>query len=171
MDVLNKKERNKAFWKFFGLFIVTVGFATFATYFNMKVPQKENKVLNQRFKEQDLLASKELRFATLLDSIKNNLDTLQTSSGNPELMDQTVNAQIIELKRRKPQGLSATQSEMHDNVIEMSIDLASSLKQLREVSLGEKSSAECQEEIRAMELQLIELRSELKIAQQLGNIN
>jgi len=170
MDVLNKKERQKAFWKFFGLFIVTVGLASFAGYFNMKVPQKENKVLNDRFKEQDLIAGRQMRFASLLDSINNGLDTLMTSPGNKGLLDQTINNQIIELKRRKPVRQTGVEADMYDNTIELCLDLSQALKQLREITIEEKNSAEYLEELRQKEAEIMQLKNDLKIERRINNI-
>ncbi len=100
MEPLNKEERTKAFLMFILIFIVTVGIAVGAVFFNIEVPRKENSRLKER--NAALQAS--------LNGYEQLLAKAETISGKfEELADETkfnytegmINSEIVALRDMK----------------------------------------------------------------------
>lgn len=70
MEILNKKERVRAFLSFIIIFMITVGIIITAVFYNMEIPKKNNKVLKKENSELKKQLQFEQYFSQKIDSIK-----------------------------------------------------------------------------------------------------
>lgn len=96
-QLLNAKERSKAFWKFLFFFLIAVLLIITALYFDFRVPEKENKILrreNTRYQTQ-IIAQE--RFVQSMDEAKFILDSLEQPDANVAYLNQVLSGKLREL--------------------------------------------------------------------------
>ncbi len=169
MQVTNKKQRRGAFAKFFILFLITAGLITLATFFNFKVPEKENKDLREQVEGQAEQVVYMQSFAKGVDSIKNILDSINLPGQNVFYLDQAIGAKVVAMQNKIPTDNKDLQS-MYNNVTQILLDLQATKKKVREISAADQEVGQYKQQIESLKDELERTRNELQICRQLQNM-
>lgn len=82
MEVLNKKQRSRAYWFFVLFFVITVAMLITAVFFNTYFPFKENSLL----KKENAKIHKEMetqdKFSFQLEKVKSAVDSIGVAGQN-----------------------------------------------------------------------------------------
>ncbi len=171
METLNKEERNSAFWKFLIMFSVTVIILCTALFFNFRVPAKENLVL----KEQNKRLSEEFEFQKTfvegVQEIKVTLDSINIEGKNIYFMDQLISRKLASLKEQVPDSSFVEQKTLYDCVIQLSLALQASKRELRDLQGMKKLINEYTESLQMYKDELEQAKRDLDICRQLSNSN
>lgn len=95
--VLNRQERNQAFWKFLFFFLLSTAMIVGAVYFDVRIPSKDNEILREqvfRYKNQQVAQEK---FVKSMDDARQLIDSLNKPGANAAYLNLQVNAKIREL--------------------------------------------------------------------------
>jgi hypothetical protein len=117
-NILNVKERDKAFLKFLFFLVITVCLISGAIYFDMRMPSKENEVLRQqvsRYRTQSLAQEK---FANSMDHAKVLIDSLRQPGVNNMYLNQQVAVRLRELTDLQYKD-SSIYSRMNKNILDL----------------------------------------------------
>lgn len=99
-QVLNAKERRKAFWKFFIFFLLTILAVIGAVFFNFQMPRAENKILRQEMAGYGQSAGDRSKFSEVLLQVKNKLDSLDKVDESAKAgLDGNIGRLIDDLKK------------------------------------------------------------------------
>lgn len=131
MQPINKDDRRKAFINFLLLFILSTGIIIAIVFFSIQVPFKQNEQLTKQIgdfqKERDFSQN----FFIQMSAISNMLDSINTKSLRPDLLDGDITEAIKKLNS-KVNTDSAGNRNIYANVVQMLADMQSSKKQLRD---------------------------------------
>lgn len=131
MQPINKDERRKAFINFLLLFILSTGIIVAIVFFSIQVPFKQNKQLTKQIGDFQRERDFSQNFFIKMSSINNMLDSINTKSLRPDLLDGDITEAIKKLNSEVNSD-SASNKNIYANVVQIMADLQSSKKQLRE---------------------------------------
>lgn len=96
--VLNRSERNYAFWKFLFFFLLSTALIVGAVYFDaINVPGKENTVLKDQVSRYKIQATAQEKFVKSMDDARQMIDSLSKPGANAVYLNQQIAAKIREL--------------------------------------------------------------------------
>ncbi|MEO6818178.1 MAG: type VI secretion system TssO [Ginsengibacter sp.] len=131
MQPINKDDRRKAFISFLLLFLLSTGLIILIVFFSIQVPFKQNEQLTKQMsayqKERDFSQN----FFIKMSDINNMLDSINTKSQRPDLLDGDITEAIKKLNSEVNSD-STDNKNIYANVVQVMSDLQSSKKQLRE---------------------------------------
>lgn len=96
-QVLNAKERNIAFWKFLGFFLITILLVVGAVYFNYGVQAKETTNLRTLIKTSRQQTLAQENFLILMQDAANLIDSLAKPGVNREFISQMANRKLVDM--------------------------------------------------------------------------
>lgn len=171
MQPINKDERRKAFINFLLLFILSTGIIVAIVFFSIQVPFKQNEQLTQQIsvfqKERDFSQN----FFIQMSGITNMLDSINTNSLRPDLLDGDITEGIKKLNS-KVNTDSAGDRNIYANVVQVLADLQSSKKQLRDRTGKDDNINELKKTIDDLSIKLNQsLYREANLTQQIINMN
>ena len=132
MDILNKKERTKAFLLF--LLMLSIAFATLSAgiFFNQKLPWKENEILRKENMQVRYELNYQKRFFNDLKRIDKSLDSLSKVEEGYFFVEKSITFDIVELKNKIPKD-SLQNYRLYENMVlnyKKLLDANSSLKKI-----------------------------------------
>lgn len=171
MQPINKEERRKAFINFLLLFILSTGIIIAIVFFSIQVPFKQNEQLTQQIsvfqKERDFSQI----FFIQMSGISNMLDSINTNSLRPDLLDGDITEGIKTLNS-KVNTDSVGDKNIYANVVQVLADLQSSKKQLRDRTGKDDNINELKKTIDDLSIKLNQsLYREANLTQQIINMN
>ncbi|PKQ62978.1 hypothetical protein BZG01_16475 [Labilibaculum manganireducens] len=117
MKSLNVKQRRKAFISFFFLFLLTTSLVVVIVFFNLKVPEKENKYLHNRLNYLSLEKKQISNFALKMDKVKALIDMIQIKGTNIEFTDQLISTELAVMRNKFIAEDSVSNVGMYNNII------------------------------------------------------
>ncbi|WP_320020323.1 type VI secretion system TssO [Labilibaculum manganireducens] len=117
MKSLNVKQRRKAFISFFFLFLLTTSLVVVIVFFNLKVPEKENKYLHNRLNYLSLEKKQISDFALKMDKVKALIDMIQIKGTNIEFTDQLISTELAVMRNKFIAEDSVSNVGMYNNII------------------------------------------------------
>lgn len=171
MEPINKDQRSKAFLTFFLLFVLFTGIIVALIFFSIQVPFKQNNLLSAQMT--DVQKEKEFsqNFFLSMSNINGMLDTINTKSDRPELLDGNITEAIKDLNS-KANSDSTGNKNIYANVVQILADLQSTKKQLRANSGNNDNVEELKRTINDLSTKLNQsLYREASLTQQIINFN
>ncbi len=161
-QVINAKDRNKAFFQFLGLFLVTVILVVGAVYFNYQMPGRINSMLRDEIGMQQSEAQYQQKFVSRMQEARTYLDSMGKSGVNGNLLDMQLTERMTELLNLQQKD-SSLYGQMNKVIVETFLELQQTKKSL----VGAGGNAE---KISMLETELNKVKGELSMAQgQLDN--
>ncbi|MDM8162088.1 type VI secretion system TssO [Labilibaculum sp. K2S] len=117
MKSLNVKQRRKAFISFFFLFLLTTSLVVVIVFFNLKVPEKENKYLHNRLNYLNLEKKQISDFALKMDKVKALIDMIKVKGTNIEFTDQLISTELAVMRNKFIAEDSVSNVGMYNNII------------------------------------------------------
>ena len=91
-QILNSQEKNQAFLKFLLLFAVTIALVFLATYYNYKVPVKENEWLHSQIDIKQIAEANQQKFVDKMNEAVILLDQLSENNADSQLINSKLGA-------------------------------------------------------------------------------
>lgn len=133
MEVLNKKERQKAFFAFLAAFILTFIVMVFAMSFNFYMPLAENKML----KAENELMRKEYdyqsKFSVKIDSVRMVIDSINSPKVDNDFQQRLANVMVANIYQKIPKDTTENK-RLYNNVILAYKNIIDYKKQIRSLT-------------------------------------
>lgn len=168
MEALNKKERRKAYWKFFAFFSLTILMVTGAVYINVQIPVEENEVLRSKYERLNKEIEFQTDFAKNIQEVKAILDSINQSGQNVMYLEQVVSTKLAGVKESVPESDSLRQQRLYDYVIQAMLALQESKRMLRDSRESQNLIGDYQQNIERYKEALEQSRRDLDICRQLS---
>ena len=117
MKSLNVKQRRKAFISFLFLFMLTSSLVVVIVFFNLKVPEKENKYLHNRLNYLSFQGKQMEDFGHKMDKVKSLIDSIDIKGTNIEFTDQLISTELAVMRSKFITADSVTHIGMYNNII------------------------------------------------------
>lgn len=117
MKSLNVKQRRKAFISFLFLFILTSSLVVAIVFFNLKVPEKENKYLHNRLNYLSLEGKQTEDFAHKMNKVKSLIDSMDIKGTNIEFTNQLISTELAVMRNKFISADSVAHVGMYNNII------------------------------------------------------
>jgi hypothetical protein len=82
--VLNRPERNQAFWKFLFFFLLSTALIVGAVYYDTDIPTKENEKLRKQVSRYTTQAKEQQKFVKGMEDVNGLFDSLMKKDASPE---------------------------------------------------------------------------------------
>ena len=115
---VNHKERDIAFWKFLGFFVLTTLMVIGAVYFNTRIPVKDNTMMREQISSFRTQAMAQEKFVKSMDDAKVLIDSLDKPGANTLYLNQLIAARIRELAQLQYKD-SSMFSRLNKNVLDV----------------------------------------------------
>ena len=116
--LVNSKERDIAFWKFLGFFLLSTLMVVGAIYFNTRIPVKDNEMMRQQISSFRTQSMAQEKFVRNMDEAKNLIDSLNRPGANIVYINQLIAARIRELAQLQYKD-SSMFSRLNKNVLDV----------------------------------------------------
>ncbi len=140
MEILNKKERQKAFGFFILFFVLTVGALLVAILFNVYFPFKENTLL----KQENARIQKEMQvqdhFSFQLEKVKVAVDSIGHSGGKykDDFFNEKLALSILaDMYKQIPKDTIKNKNMYHNTILAYK-ELIDAKKQIKQLSINQK---------------------------------
>jgi hypothetical protein len=117
-NLVNKKERDTAFWKFLGFFLFSTLLVVSAVYFDTRIPAKDNAIMREQITAYKTQAAAQEKFVRSMDEAKGLIDSLARPGANTVYLNQLVAAKIRELAQLQYKD-SSMYSRLNKNVLDV----------------------------------------------------
>ncbi len=131
MQPLNKAERSKAFLNFILLFLLCIAIIVTTVFFSVQVPFRQNDQLRTEMGTVTTDRQFANNFSAELAVITAMLDSINTKSLKPELLDANISERLKKLNVMADND-AVTNKPMYQNIVLNLADLQSAKKQLRD---------------------------------------
>jgi hypothetical protein len=133
MEVLNHKQRNRAYWLFVLFFVITVAVLVSAKFFNAYFPFKENSLL----KKENIKMQKEMEiqdnFSFQVEKVKAAVDSIGMPQQNDFFNEKLALSILADMYKQLPKDTMKNKN-MYNNTILAYKDLIDSKKQIKQLS-------------------------------------
>ncbi|WP_265429830.1 type VI secretion system TssO [Chryseobacterium sp. YIM B08800] len=133
MEVLNKKQRSRAYWFFVLFFVITVAMLITAVFFNTYFPFKENSLL----KKENAKIQKEMetqdKFSFQLEKVKSAVDSIGVAGQNDFFNEKLALSILADMYKQLPKD-TLQNKNMYNNTIITYKDLIDAKKQIKQLS-------------------------------------
>jgi len=133
MEVLNKKQRSRAYWFFVLFFVITVAMLITAVFFNTYFPFKENSLL----KKENAKIHKEMetqdKFSFQLEKVKSAVDSIGVAGQNDFFNEKLALSILADMYKQLPKD-TLQNKNMYNNTIMTYKDLIDAKKQIKQLS-------------------------------------
>jgi len=171
MKPLNKKERNKAFYKVVGLFLISFIIAIILGFTTMNVGRlSEQKMNTELTKLKDHLKFQEEVFAPNVGrttGLLSKIPTYREEGENLEVLNQDIGAMLSQTKNQIEEDES-WESEMYENVIQALSDLQIAYNEQMKLKEQMGSSDEVEQKLQVCITERDRLQNQLNILQAAG---
>jgi hypothetical protein len=117
-NIVNTKERDTAFWKFLGFFLLSTLLVVSAVYFDTRIPFKDNTIMRDQISSYKTQALSQEKFVHSMDEAKVLIDSLSRPGSNNVYLNQLIAARIRELAQLQYKD-SSMYSRLNKNVLDV----------------------------------------------------
>ncbi len=168
MKPLNKKQRNKAFFIYLLLFLITNSVLVGIVYFNYQVPAQENEYLQKKLDYLILKSDEQREFDKKMNRVKSLLDTMDVDGVSIEYMEQLISTELAFMRTNYADKDSSFVGDMYNNVIITYLELKVAKSQLRQLDDAKNDIDTYVETIDKLKERLKEVERDLAISRQLS---
>jgi hypothetical protein len=168
--VLNRQERNYAFWKFLFFFLLSTTMIVSAVYFDVRIPSKDNEVLREQVSRYKTQASAQEKFVKSMDDARVLIDSLNKPGANLVYINQQIAAKIRELNDLQYKD-SSMYSRLNKNVLDVFLRYQEATN--KSVSMGDlpRQMEDYRNRYEQAQSKLDECRSNLEVLQRATSPN
>lgn len=167
MEVLNKKERTKAFLLFIGMFAVAIGTLFVAVFFSYRLPWKENKVLRAENKFIRYEFAYQKKFMEELEGIDKLIDSLDRTNEGFIFLDKAISSDLVAIRSRIPKD-SLEDRKMYENLILTYKNLLDSKRDLKKVEASKNEIDKLNDKVADYEKEIEDLNRALRLSTRLN---
>ena len=131
---INHRERNTAFWKFLGFFLLSTIMIVGAVYFNTRIPSKDNAIMREQISSYKIQAQAQEKFVKSMDEAKGLIDSLNRPGANLVYLNQVIAAKIRELAQLQYKD-SSMYSRLNKSVLDVFLRYQESTNKV--ISMGD----------------------------------
>ncbi len=168
MKPLNKKQRNKAFFVYLLLFVITNAVLVGIVYFNYQVPAQENEYLQKKLDYLTLKSDEQREFDKKMNRVKSLLDTLDIEGVSTEYMEQLISTELAYMRTNYADKDSSFVGDMYNNIIITYLELKVAKSQLRQLDDAKNDIDTYVETIDKLKERLKDTERDLAISRQLN---
>ena len=96
-QVINAKQRNRAFWKFLLFFVVTIALILFAVYFDFRTPDRENAFLRDQVLGYRALEGRQQQYIDAMETTRAMIDSLGKPQVNTAYYSSLIGGRLKEM--------------------------------------------------------------------------
>ncbi len=168
MKPVNKSQRNKAFFLYILLFLITNSIVVGIVYFNYRIPGAENKYLHNKMDFLALKSEEQKDFLQKMNRVKSLIDTMDTPGISREYIEQLISTELAEMRTNFAAKDSTYLSDMYNNVIVTYLELKVAKSQLNELEDAKSDIDTYVETIDKLNERIKEVERDLDICRQLS---
>ncbi|MBN9384131.1 MAG: hypothetical protein J0H74_25495 [Chitinophagaceae bacterium] len=116
--IVNAKERDTAFWKFLGFFLLSTLLVVSAVYFDTRMPFKDNAIMRDQISSYKTQALSQEKFVRSMDEAKGLIDSLSRPGSNNVYLNQMIAGKIRELAQLQYKD-SSMYSRLNKNILDV----------------------------------------------------
>ncbi len=165
MEVLNKKERQKAYIAFLIVFIIAVSMFVIASHFNYLMPTVENKILKEDNEKLRKEFDYQTKFSGAIDSVKIVIDSINAPNQDNDFQQRYANNILADIYQKFPKD-SADNRKMYNNVVLAYKQIIDCKKEIRRLSHGAHLIDSLSATSKTYKEELEKVRGELDICRQ-----
>jgi len=169
MEVLNKKERSRAFSFFILFFVITVAVLLIAVFFNAYFPFKENSLLkteNARMKKE---MEKQDEFSFQLEKVKAAVDSIGVPGQNDFFNEKLSLSILADMYKKLPKD-TLKNKVMYNNTILTFKDLIDSKKQIKQLSGNQATMDSLSTINKTLKTEYDKMKTDLDVCRQLYQV-
>ena len=133
MEVLNKKERQKAFIAFLIAFILVFVVMLIAASFNFYMPFAENKMLKQENEMMKKEYDYQTNFAVKIDSVRMVVDSINSPKVDNDFQQRLANVMVANIYQKIPKDTTENK-RLYNNIILAYKNIIDYKKQIRSLT-------------------------------------
>lgn len=133
MEVLNKKERQKAFLAFLAAFIITFSVMLLAVSFNIYMPTAENKLLKAENEMMKREYDYQTNFSVKIDRVRMTIDSINSPKVDNDFQQRLANVMIANIYQKIPKDTTENK-KLYNNVILAYKNIIDYKKQIRSLT-------------------------------------
>lgn len=133
MEVLNRRERSRAFSFFILFFVITVIVLLFAVFFNAYFPFKENSLLKIENAKMKREMETQDKFSFQLEKVKSAVDSIGVPGQNDFFNEKLSLSILADMYKQLPKD-TLKNKVMYNNTIMTFKDLVDAKKQIKQLS-------------------------------------
>lgn len=133
MEVLNKSQRNRAYWSFVLFFVITVAVLVSAIFFNTYFPFKENSLLKSENTKMNKEMETQDKFSFQLEKVKLAVDSIGAPKQNDFFNEKLALSILADMYKQLPKD-TLKNKNMYNNTIMAYKDLIDAKKQIKQLS-------------------------------------
>lgn len=133
MEVLNKKERQKAFYAFLGAFLITFAVMFAALSFNLYLPTAENKLLKAENEMMKREYDYQTNFSVKIDSVRMTIDSINSPKVDNDFQQRLANVMVANIYQKIPKD-STDNKKLYNNIILAYKNIIDYKKQIRSLT-------------------------------------
>ncbi len=168
MKPVNKSQRNKAFFLYILLFLITNSIVVGIVYFNYRIPDAENKYLHNKMDFLALKNEEQKDFLQKMNRVKSLIDTMDTPGISREYIEQLISTELAVMRTNFAAKDSTYLSDMYNNVIVTYLELKVAKSQLNELEDAKSDIDTYVETIDKLNERIKEVERDLDICRQLS---
>lgn len=149
MQPKNQVERRKAFLNFLIVFIMCIAIIITTVFFSIQVPFKHNDQLLKQMSEVQGEREFQKNFKEQMSDITNMLDTINSKSQQPELLDVGITTKLQKLTGFVESD-SVVEKKIYQNIINSLSELQKSKKALRDKAGESADTKDLNDQIKAL---------------------
>ncbi|AWK05195.1 hypothetical protein HYN56_13520 [Flavobacterium crocinum] len=133
MEVLNKKERQKAFYAFLAAFFITFFIMFLAVSFNLYLPTAENKLLKAENEMMKREYDYQTNFSIKIDSVRMTIDSINSPKVDNDFQQRLANVMVANIYQKIPKD-STENKKLYNNIILAYKNIIDYKKQIRSLT-------------------------------------
>lgn len=169
MEVLNKKERSRAFSFFILFFVITVVVLLVAVFFNAYFPFKENSLLKAENAKMKKEMEKQDEFSFQLEKVKAAVDSIGVPGQNDFFNEKLSLSILADMYKQLPKD-TLKNKIMYNNTILTFKDLIDSKKQIKQLSGNQLTMDSLSTINKTLKTEYDKMKTDLDVCRQLYQV-
>jgi hypothetical protein len=169
MEVLNRKQRNRAYWFFVLFFIITVAVLVSALFFNAYFPFKENSLLKKENTKMQKEMETQDKFSFQLEKVKLAVDSIVMPKQNDFFNEKLALSILADMYKQLPKD-TLKNKNMYNNTIMAYKDLIDSKKQIKQLSGNQVLMDSLSSINKTLKAEYDKMKTDLEVCRQLYQV-
>jgi hypothetical protein len=166
MEVLNKKQRGRAYWFFVLFFIITVSVLVIAVFFNAYFPFKENSLLKVENTKMKKEMETQDKFSFQLEKVKVAVDSIGVAGQNDFFNEKLALSILADMYKQLPKD-TLKNKNMYNNTIMAYKDLIDAKKQIKQLSANQATMDSLSTINKTLKAEYDKMKTDLEVCRQL----
>lgn len=160
LQVLNAKDRNRAFLKFLLFFVITLVLVVCAIFFDFRLPIRENKMLQDEVDQQRVVELNQEKFVAAMEDASVLLDSLDHAGAYGAQINLQLNQKLIDLNGLQQKG-NSLYGRMDGLIVDKFLALQQAKTRLQNLADKENKLSSMEADLNETKAQLLQAQSDL----------